>query len=103
MTPPPVACELTTPALRERKAWVRQELGRHLSAYEWSAEGLALRLAYRSESLAIALELVQLEAQCCPFLRFDLRAQSGTGLLELDLTGPPGTRSFLEQLRLVPS
>jgi hypothetical protein len=103
VTTPPVACDLTTPALRERKAWLQQEIGRHLSAYEWLVEGLTLRLAYSRESLAIASERMQLEAQCCPFLRFDLRAQSGTSLLELELTGPPGTRAFLEQLQLVRS
>ena len=101
MTMPPVACELTTPALRERKAWLQQQLGGHLRTHQWLSEGLALQLVYTPESVAIISELVQLEAQCCPFLRFDLRVHSGTGLLELDLTGPPGTRAFLDLLALV--
>src|SRR5262245_54589274 len=101
MTDPPVACELTTAALRERSAWLREQLARHLSGHEWLPEGLALRLVYSPENLAILTELVQLEARCCPFLRFELRASAGTGLLELDLTGPPGTRAFLEQIELI--
>lgn len=97
----PIACELTTAALRERSVWLREQLTRHVSGHEWLPEGLALRLVYSPESLAILAELVQLEARCCAFLRFELRVSAGTGLLELDLTGPPGTRAFLEQLELV--
>ena len=54
-------------------------------------------------ALSLASELVQIGAVYCPFLRFELRTHAESELLEPGLTGPTGTRQFLEALQLVPS
>ncbi len=45
--------------------------------------------------MALLGEFIQLERQCCPFLRFQLTVEPGGGPIWLELTGPPGTREFL--------
>ena len=49
----------------------------------------------RIEGLA---ELINLERQCCPFLRFSLTIEPGGGPLWLELSGPEGTKDFLADL-----
>jgi hypothetical protein len=39
--------------------------------------------------------LIDLEHQCCPFLKFRLTVEPGAGPLRLELTGPDGTKDFL--------
>jgi hypothetical protein len=39
--------------------------------------------------------LIDLERQCCPFLRFELKVLPANGPIWLELTGPEGTRDFL--------
>jgi hypothetical protein len=41
---------------------------------------------------------VDAERQCCQFLRFTLTVEPGGGAIQLDLTGPPGTREFVSAL-----
>ncbi len=38
------------------------------------------------------------ERQCCRFLRFAVAAERDGGPISLEVTGPPGTAQFLEQL-----
>ncbi len=102
MTGTPAACELTSPELRERKTWLQHALQAHIRGHEWLDQGLRISLAYSSEAVAMAGELIQLEAQCCPFLRFDLRVEPAISAIELRLTGPDGTKAFLRDLHLVP-
>jgi hypothetical protein len=42
--------------------------------------------------------LIQLEHQCCPFLRFSLIVEAGKGPVWLELTGPPATQDFLASI-----
>ena len=45
-----------------------------------------------------------LERRCCPFLRFALEVAPDDGPVALRLTGPPGTRAFLDaELPATPS
>lgn len=97
----PVACRLTSPELRERKRWLQGALRQHIRTHEWLDEGLRLSLAYSPEAVAFASELVQLEAQCCPFLRFEMRVEPSVSEVELHLSGPTGSEAFLRDLNLV--
>ena len=38
---------------------------------------------------------VDMERQCCRFLRFTVTVEPNDGPIALDLTGPAGTREFL--------
>lgn len=99
----PVACELTSAELRERKVWLKEALKHHVRAHQWLPDGLHVSLDYSPEATGIAGELIQLEAQCCPFLRFDLRVEPAARTIDLRLTGPAGTVQFLRDLALVAS
>jgi hypothetical protein len=48
--------------------------------------------------LALAT-MIDAERRCCPFLRFQVLAEPDNGPVWLEVTGPAGTRDFLEQLR----
>jgi hypothetical protein len=43
-------------------------------------------------------QLITFERECCPFLRFSLRLEPANGPLWLELTGPEGTKVFLQSL-----
>jgi hypothetical protein len=58
-------------------------------------EGFAYRFSSDGSLLTDLFTLIQLEHQCCPFLKFSLIVEAGNGPVWLELTGPPGTKGFL--------
>jgi hypothetical protein len=92
----PVACSLTEPELAERRAGVLGEVRRAREDARWLPDGVALRFAAEPERLALLATFIDLERRCCAFLRFRLTVEPGGGPAWLELTGPPGTREFLE-------
>ena len=42
--------------------------------------------------------LVELEHQCCPFLKFTITVEPGDGPIWLEMTGPEGTKAFLSEV-----
>jgi hypothetical protein len=93
--PLPVACTLSEPELAKRRAGLFADLARRRQEVRWLPEGVTLRYNAEQGTLALLGEFIQLESQCCPFLRFQLTAEPGGGPIWLELTGPPGTRDFL--------
>ena len=95
----PVACLLTAPELRQRRSAVLAAFrATQLEVKELAdanGEGFAFRLAPSAAQLSALAELIELERQCCPFLRFSLTVDPGDGPIWLILTGPSGTREFL--------
>ncbi len=59
-----------------------------------------MRLEFRWEPGIIEAigAAVAAEHQCCRFLRFQLTVEPADGPVTLDVTGPDGTRAFLEEL-----
>lgn len=41
-------------------------------------------------------QIVETERQCCPFFRFEIAIEPSSGPVVLTLTGPAGTREFIE-------
>ena len=91
----PVACTLSEPELAKRRAGLFTDLARRRQEVRWLSEGVALRYSSEQGTLALLGEYIQLESQCCPFLRFQLAVEPAGGPVWLELTGPPGTRDFL--------
>jgi hypothetical protein len=58
-------------------------------------DGFAYRFPSDDSLLADLFTLIQLEHQCCPFLRLGLIVAAGRGPVWLELTGPAGTKEFL--------
>src|SRR5207248_5566576 len=42
--------------------------------------------------------LIDTERKCCRFMRFVIVVEAGGGQVSLDVTGPTGTREFLQRL-----
>jgi hypothetical protein len=91
----PVACTLSEPELAKRRAGLFADLARRRQEARWLSEGITLRYNSEQGTLALLGEFIELERQCCPFLRFQLTIEPGGGPIWLELTGPPGTRDFL--------
>ena len=96
MTDLPVACSLTEPERAVRRAGVLREVRLAQEDARWLPDGVVLRFAAEPDRLALLSTFIELEHRCCAFLRFRLTVEPGGGPVWLELTGPPGTREFLE-------
>ena len=91
----PVACTLTAPELHERRATVLQKVRRAVLEVTELEDGYAYTFPSASEWLSEVASLIDLERQCCPFLRFRITVNENSGPLLLEMTGPEGTIEFL--------
>lgn len=98
MTDLPIACTLTTAELRARQEGLIRRLVAEAVETAGEAGGYRFRLPPAERSLELAFALIRAERACCPFLRFELRCGPGEGAVELSLSGPEGTRAFLDDL-----
>jgi hypothetical protein len=102
MTDLPVACALSTPELREREQTVLAKIGARVREVRDLDNGYALRFDPEGAVLADLATLIDLERQCCPFLRFELQVLPASGPVWLELSGPEGTRDFLRTVLNLP-
>ena len=91
----PIACTLTAPELHERRSTVLQKVRRAVQGVKELEDGYAYTFPSASEWLSEVAGLIELERQCCPFLRFRLTVEENGGSLLLEMTGPEGTKDFL--------
>jgi len=91
----PIACTLTAPELHERRATVLQKIRRAVLEVTELEDGYAYTFPSDSEWLSEVAGLIDLERQCCPFLRFRITVNENSGPLLLEMTGPEGTKEFL--------
>jgi hypothetical protein len=94
----PVACSLSAPELREREQTVLAKVRSQAREVRELDSGYALRFAPEDAVLSDLATLIELERQCCPFLRFELKVLPANGPIWLELTGPEGTRDFLRTI-----
>lgn len=94
----PIACALDPAEL----AWRRDTLLPGVVARAESSEpiptGARWRFRPSSELLLALATMIDAERRCCPFLRFEVVAEAANGPVWLEVTGPEGTREFLERL-----
>ena len=91
----PIACSLTDAALQERRRNVLEKVRNGVLERTELEDGYSYQLPPTEEWLGELANLVNLERQCCPFLRLRITVEPGNGSLYLELTGPPGTKDFL--------
>lgn len=91
----PIACSLTDAELQERSRLVLQKVGGAVAEVRELADGYAYRLPSGAEWIKELAHLIQLERECCLFLRFQLIVEPDNGPIWLELTGPQGTKEFL--------
>jgi len=94
----PVACTLGPAALTARREGLLAALLRRADTHEELADGHRLRFAAADDTLGLIARAIDAERRCCRFLRFRLTVEPDEGPLELELTGPEGTRDFLSAL-----
>ncbi len=91
----PVACSLNGSELQERRHNVLQKVRSAVVEVKDLENGFAYRLPSDEVWITESANLINLERQCCPFLRLSLIVESGGGSLWLELTGPESTKEFL--------
>ena len=94
----PIACSLTDPEFQRRRADLLKTFQGGLLETKELTDGYAFRFPSDGTWIAELARLIIFERECCPFLRFDLQLEPANGPLWLELTGPEGTKDFLQSL-----
>jgi hypothetical protein len=91
----PIACSLTSAELQERRNTLFQKVRSAVLEVKELDDGYAYSFPAEGEWLRELASLIDLERQCCPFLRFRITMEANGGPMWPDLTGPEGTKEFL--------
>jgi hypothetical protein len=94
----PIACELGPAELAARRESLLARLAARALGVERLDSGLRLHLPGDAESSELVFETVAAERRCCRFLVFELAFAPDLGPITLEITGPAGTREFLESI-----
>ena len=94
----PVACCLSDAELRQHEATLLAQFKSALTAEEEIPDGYAFRIPGEKRWLALIADLIIAERECCPCLTFELTAEPKMGALTIRITGPEGTKEFLESI-----
>jgi hypothetical protein len=92
----PIACSLNDGDLAARSAFVRGELFAGVVERQELDDGYAFRFPGDGDWPVNVAEFVAAERQCCSFFRFVLTFEPGLGPIWMTLTGPEGTKQFIE-------
>ncbi|HEX3127518.1 MAG TPA: hypothetical protein VH394_09315 [Thermoanaerobaculia bacterium] len=90
----PIACSLTAAQLDQRRE-ILAALRARCAEVQPIENGLRLRFEAASGVLSDIARVIDLERQCCRFLRFRLDVLPDGGPVLLELNGPEGTAEFL--------
>ena len=91
----PIACNLTSAELQERRRTVLEKLRDTVVEIKELSDGYAYSFSSEGEQFKELAAMIDLERQCCPFLQFRLTVSAGGGPLCVEITGPQGTKDFL--------
>jgi hypothetical protein len=94
----PVVCTLSAETVRTRRDALLPALFERADRREPSRDGYRLRFRPGTDILTAITSTVDAERQCCRFLRFELTVEPDGGPVWLTMSGPFGTREFLDAL-----
>ena len=94
----PIVCKLTSAELQERRSKALQRVKAAMTSVTQIDSGFIYEFPSSPNQIAELGNLIELEHQCCPFLKFRLTVEPGEGSVLLELTGPQGTKAFLSAL-----
>jgi hypothetical protein len=94
----PIACTLGPAAQQARRDDLLGALVRRADERFDVPNGYRLRFDARSGLLPAIVDAIEIERQCCRFLRFDVTVEPDERAVWVEFTGPPGTREFLAAL-----
>jgi len=92
----PIACILLEAERRQRRVQLLDRVFARVLEKRTLDDGYDLRFAGEAVVLSDVMRLVEFERECCAFLRFRLTVEAGGGPVWLEMTGPTGTKAFLE-------
>jgi hypothetical protein len=98
MTDLPIACSLRPEELKQRADELLPRLASAATKCAPIESGYGFEIAPSGETLRAIIEVIDVERQCCRFLRFQLTVEPDGGPFRLDVTGPAGTQEFLRNL-----
>ena len=98
MTDSPIVCTLGPDALKARKQGLLPRVASLSKHTARIGAGYRFEFTPDRETLSLIAQMIDLERQCCRFLRFDLTVGPDSGPISLEVTGPPGTQEFLDAL-----
>ena len=96
-TPMPLACDAAAIPAEARSAHfalTSRLFSKALLEKRVLPEGYAFR--FGSDAFEEVARFIANERRCCPFVKFELEIPPGSGAVWLRLTGPAGTREFLD-------
>jgi len=94
----PIMCTLSPSALAVRKEGLLARIAAQCQQRIQIDAGYRFEFDPSEETLLLIARMIDAERQCCRFLRFDLSVPPGGGHMSLKVTGPSGTREFLDAL-----
>jgi hypothetical protein len=89
-------CKLTTPELQERKKTVIAELKSLVVERKETATGVQYKFDGSDKMIDLLTSFIKTERLCCDFFTFDLSVGSEEKFIWLELSGPEGTKDFIE-------
>ena len=93
----PIACTLTEIELRQRRQTIIEIFRKMEITVTELSDGYAYNFAATSEALTQIAQLVDMERQCCPFLKFNIVVEAGKAPMRLEVTGPEQAKKAIEQ------
>ena len=94
----PIVCTLGPAAVKARREDLLGGLVRRAAERIELPNGYRVRFEAEPGRLRTIAEVIDVERQCCRFLRFEITVEPDERSLWLEFTGPPGTREFLAGL-----
>ncbi len=98
MTDVPLACSLDSKELYARSRELLPGLVTRAIGRADIPNGFCWTFTATDGLLAEIGHLIDTERKCCPFMRFVIVVEASGGQVSLDVTGPSGTREFLQRL-----
>ena len=94
----PIACTFSEGMLRAERGSLLPGLAERAAILEMTPSGARWRFDANEDVLLAIATTINAERRCCKFLTFALTAEPDGGPITLDITGPAGTRDFLDAL-----
>jgi hypothetical protein len=91
----PIACTLNEADFHDRRQTIIETFRTMQVAVSELSDGYSFSLAASSEALHRLAQLVDLERQCCPFLRFAIVVEAAQAAIRLEVTGPAEARKLI--------
>ena len=94
----PIVCTLSPETIKTRRAGLLPGLLDRAESHDPLPNGHRARFLATGDILTTIAQTIDAERQCCRFLTFTVTVEQDGGPITLDITGPTGTREFLDGL-----